>query len=57
MPNVPTEPSLLSAICSDILFQKSKQHLLVLGAYRDISILTWGKLKYASAANSAYEES
>lgn len=38
-------------------FRSQKQHLLVLGAYREISILTWGKLKYASAANYAYEES
>lgn len=56
MPNVPTDSFLLSGICSHMLFEKSKPEL-VLGAYREISLLTWGKLKHASAANYAYEES
>lgn len=37
-------------------FRSQNQHL-ALDAYRETSILIWGKLKYASAANYAYEES
>lgn len=56
IPNMPTEPSLLSGIYSDILFQKSKPTLVSSGCLQGDSVLTWGKLKYASATNYAYKE-